>query len=1840
MYIDHRYEVLESLGSGSWANVFKVRDIRSNNIYTLKLFQYLASDELYSHFSAEEMHHITKIEHPNLNHVIDFGHVGDHIYYISDYFEGKTLANFRFSKGKVNQIFDIAVQTCYALHALHIQNILHKDLKLENVLYRIEGKSLILKLIDFGFTKIDTTKDTQMVSGTLPYLAPEIFLGKPASKASDFYALGVILYRLTTGSFPFSVDQINTLITGGHQYFIPNFPSELNKDIPPALEKFILRLLERNPDNRFSSSEEIVSYVNRIHHLEYPFSAEWSMINTLRFNSYIVREKYSHQLLDFIPALESSNGKIVSVIGGDGLGKDNILSLFRYHVLGGQYFIFDYECSRTDHEAFFALIKEFVQSLGKAEIEQYASLKQISEKLRRYLFDSEQEAKAVSQSVADLKIDFESVKSLLLDISARKPVIFIIRNFQHVHRHTIDFINFISPFIINQRIMVTLSCNDYNKINQINHTVMVNIPSLSRDESKAYINRLLPVSAPNEIIEELYYRSAGNPQFVKEILIDLAQKRKIYSDDTVHFPTDLANYIMPSRLLHSVYSRLSHITTTNYTHLQKLSIVQTPLTRELISYITKASDQELYNLLNDSTYNEIIIKQGKYYFFAFAEAKQRLYDESVAKQHVLVSKRVLKFYVNKDMLEVNTCQGIIKNALLAGDLLSVRNYYLKLFYLFNSEYEQERAYEAILNVLQLDLNSELGIPVRDIISDIYLFHDKTETTGYFDKALYLFEDTQRGEKKDAKKEIAPLAKGQFLALPDIFEKYFLLAAIRLMAEDTDMALEYLMQAEKLVSTGKQQLLIWLYLVQIYAKRDIGKMKKYLDLAQNQLMPLDLKIAFADRLAVYHSLVKDPDRAIKTIEDFLISIPPEHDTKVMIRLATMHNNLGVFYSEQKNIEEADEHLFAALSIWKRYNVKRYLGLIYNNISDLYLKQGITLLSEHYSEMGYHHADELNLTMTKALALLNQGEAKIKMGDFLRAETKLLECQALVLSKKSSTYLLSVQRNLALAKSKIIGFGHYFRFIQDSEPELIAGNIREMTPLVKTYFYYLNEMSNTKKLKKLIHKNVQINYKHIHEEEFYHNVLSLIALSEQDFETALSELKLAMRHAGEVNNNYAIAVFYVLQVSCYYGLNDVSRARELIELAMPIIKENQYRYWQCKLDILKVKLDLLVPDVPLRELLRAVESYIQQWSEYQYYQLNVELYQIKIQILIELKQDSLATVCYQNYRKYLEEITLDISNDDRQNYLLVNLYSLSSIRKFDLVPIVSRVKDLRHKWNEMLYNIANVYNVDRIKFLVEKGLSQVLSPWKFKLMQYSDKIQNYTCFQSYNTDMDSFIDAGFVSFIDKAFKSDNLVMFEANGNHLMIVPFQSGSKRIGFLLLSDNGEMEYTKQEMSIMRNVKQHLTALIIRIQDYGQITKRIEKMNQLMLITHELMRIVDINDLEHEIVSAFIDFTNSSRGFLIKRDSDGNNIYKVQLNNAKQILPTVSGLSKSALSLSQNTREMISTFNAVEDNRFKSAISVQDYVLHTIFCSPIMVDNTIFGYIYLDNMDENGREMYLNPEIISLLMEQTTIALKNAMLYENLLTKNSELNAFEMLKDEFMAIVSHELNTPLTTLQGHISRLKRNLYADEEERKEILSKVEGSVKKLILTTNDITTMNTYNLKKTLNVAPLPIEEILELIQQEVEILSRKRKMFIRLEIEKDLPRLKANWEAMHLMIYNLVLNAIRFTNDFGTVTIGARRSAFQQEKIDGKDSIVLYVQDNGIGMPEYQLKNVFRKFYELNEIYAHKSGTIEYRSSGLGLGLSTSKRIAELHGGNIWIKSKENEGTTVFITIPLKSVNR
>ena len=117
-----------------------------------------------------------------------------------------------------------------------------------------------------------------------------------------------------------------------------------------------------------------------------------------------------------------------------------------------------------------------------------------------------------------------------------------------------------------------------------------------------------------------------------------------------------------------------------------------------------------------------------------------------------------------------------------------------------------------------------------------------------------------------------------------------------------------------------------------------------------------------------------------------------------------------------------------------------------------------------------------------------------------------------------------------------------------------------------------------------------------------------------------------------------------------------------------------------------------------------------------------------------------------------------------------------------------------------------------------------------MVFSEKMGSYYAFLSYNWDPDLMLPAEFSPYIEQSFTSDNLVRFRYQQHNILIIPLLSGTRRIGFLVLSDKGELPYTPGELAIARSLKSHLAALIIRINDYEEITLRIEKMNQLINI--------------------------------------------------------------------------------------------------------------------------------------------------------------------------------------------------------------------------------------------------------------------------------------------------------------------------------------------------------------------------------------------------------------------------
>ncbi len=1815
MIIDSRYEVIERMGTGLWATVYKVQDIRTGNIYALKLFQKLDSEAFYERFSAEDMHHITKIEHPNLLQVVNFGNMGKHIYYLSEFCEGRSLSSFQFKKYNTELLYDIIVQICYALNALHLQNIVHKDLKPENIMYHIERNRPIVKVLDFGFAKIDFQKSQQTISGSLPYVAPEIYLGKGAQFASDYYSLGVTLYKITTGMHPFSVEQITNLIQGNQQTFIPKFPRELNKDIPPQLEKFILTLLEKNPGDRYPDIESIINYINRIQLKKYPFSQRRSAVTMLKFRSYFVRETHAHQLLDYIPLVQNGNGKLVVVIGGDGIGKNNMLSLFRYHLLNDDYYIFDYECSATNKDPFFALIKEFYFSM-KTNEKLSADLKNISEKLRMYLFESEESAGKVSENKDELRLDFTSTRNFLFHLSEEKPLIYIIRAGQYLTRETIDFVNSISKDMIERKILIIISVDDPSKVKGLIHSIQFRIEPFSRQQTTDYVQKLVQTAVPESFAKFIWKRSSGIPVFVRDILIDLTEKKKIWRRAKFNLNLDTSEYKLPKHLLHSIYNRLGHLSEEVYAYLQKLAAVNTPISKALAQTILDIDEKTFFFMIHDALNNEVLVARDDHYQFAFEEAKQRLLSECTEKQIKEVSKKVIEFYHDMEVSQISICRGIIENAKLADNYAEVRKYKLRLVQIYSQNYMQDEAFDMISEVISIDFSGKVKLNSKDLMHDLSVFSEKAELSGLIQKAL---------ERIEIIKE-----------LPDIFEKYYIRGTFHVGLDKYQSAREQFEKALDKSITGKQRIMAVIGIIwSSFRINDLETATRNIQLYDTIYMLPDLRVWFMDRKALVMGSTGQTSEAINMVEKFLAGLEMTDDTNFLVRLGSLYNNLAFLYISQKSIDEANTNFHRAREIWEKVNYIRSLGLVYNNIGDLALRQGDTQTAFDYFTKALDICEKVDQKRGQVLAYVNFGEAYIKLGEFQKAEASLNRAAKINKEIESLEYTYSIENNMALAKSKIKGFGHYYKFVANTYPDLIEGKVENFNPLVKTYFYYLYQIGNISQINQIIQNNAHLDFIKLHEEEFQYQLIGLRFIAIGDWKEALENLQKAKTYSERNKSAYAQAILNIREAECYIGLRLPEDASNALDRAQVMVDKYSFSYWKNLIDILRCDVDLLIRHIPLRKVLRQLLTLLEKVRGHEQFLLEIGILQRLVHIYNELSAPIKAKAYFNELKEAVASATDGIPVGDARLFALSMSLDRNDYREVKAPYIENRKKYYKEGWQEMLYDLFKLNEIERMKFFIDKTITNLLAPESYAIILTEERQKKRNPFLAYNMEEEELFSETLDELIEKALQENRIISRFIDGAHTVITPLRIRATQVGCLIIADAGEMDFKGVEMRMIKALKLHLTSILMRIREYGELSEKMKMLQQLMHVEQELFSIYDINKLEIEIVSFAINFTRYSRGFLIKKDEYGNYVYQVAMDDKNQLLSEWVNISKTLLSEVQMTKEPIYTINAMADNTFKNSISVQDYQLHSIYCAPIYVDNDLHGFLYLDNYNSARKEVPLNKDFMRIMLIQVSIALKNARQYDALMKKNLELHTLDTVKDNFIAIVSHELNTPLVSLQGYVNRLRKETDWQDEDQSKNLTKVEESVHKLLTTTKDIVTLNKYSMISSIHKEDTDLRSLLEEIAKKAELVSMDRHMNIQLEIPEDLPRVDINWEACDLMIYNLVLNSIRFTKDFGKIVIGARHSAFPREKIDDKPSVVFYVQDNGIGIPVHEQENIFKKFYEVNDLWSHKSGFVEYRSSGLGLGLATSRRIAELHNGMIWVKSKEGEGTTVFIAIPL-----
>jgi serine/threonine protein kinase len=261
-----RYEVLEKIGGGGMAIVYKGMDLLLNRAVTIKVLreQFVSEDDFIKRFKREAQA-VAKLSHPNIVSIYDVGHEQDFHYLVMEYVEGQNLKEVIVQKAPMDPLeaIDYLIQILDALEHAHESGVIHRDIKPHNILVTKTGK---VKVTDFGIAQA-VTSATQTFSGTVvgsvQYISPEQAKGEATGIYTDIYSAGVVLYELLTGVLPFTGDNaIGVALKHIQSDFIP--PSQIAEGVPASLERVVLKAMTKDPVYRFQSASEMKMALEKI----------------------------------------------------------------------------------------------------------------------------------------------------------------------------------------------------------------------------------------------------------------------------------------------------------------------------------------------------------------------------------------------------------------------------------------------------------------------------------------------------------------------------------------------------------------------------------------------------------------------------------------------------------------------------------------------------------------------------------------------------------------------------------------------------------------------------------------------------------------------------------------------------------------------------------------------------------------------------------------------------------------------------------------------------------------------------------------------------------------------------------------------------------------------------------------------------------------------------------------------------------------------------------------------------------------------------------------------------------------------------------------------------------------------------------------------------------------------------------------------------------------------------------------------------------------------------------------------------------------------------------------
>ena len=675
-----RYRVDEKLGEGGMGVVYRAHDTLLDRPVAIKtLSPHLLGEEGLKRL-LREAQSAAKLTHPNIVAVYDVIEDRDARVIVMEYVAGRTLREVIPLPWR--EAVEVVTQVCRALDYAHTQGVVHRDIKPENVVITPDGTA---KVMDFGLARSEGRSrltQTGMIVGTVAYMAPEQAVSGQADARSDLYSLGCVLYQMVTGKAPFEADDPISVISM-HVNVPPVAPRFHNPEIPTTLESIVLRLLAKDPTERYASADELAHILGTaLAPLETPEAAPTveaqlagpSLLEMMARGRLVDREEELGALKGSLESMLSGRGHVVLVAGEPGIGKTRLAQeLLVFARLRGCLASVGrcYEQEVTIPylpvaEALRAMVREVADDrLGTLVAPYAAELVKLVPELSLRMRDLHP-SPPLEPDQERLRL-YENVTAFLGGAARTRPTVFLLDDLHWADAATLQLLRYLARNIRNDRILLVGTYRDVEL--DRTHPLSTALREMNRERlyTRVLVRRLTPEHVAemirsvfqsrqpvsNEFRDLIYRETEGNPFFVEEVLKHLVEVGTLYIVESRWERKEIHEIEVPQSVREVIGRRLERLSSQCVEVLTVAAAIGREFDFDVLRAAMAGDGQpqpgeadmgRLLDLLEEGLQSQLITEErtqeGVRYNFAHALVRETLYDGLSLRRKMLLHERI------------------------------------------------------------------------------------------------------------------------------------------------------------------------------------------------------------------------------------------------------------------------------------------------------------------------------------------------------------------------------------------------------------------------------------------------------------------------------------------------------------------------------------------------------------------------------------------------------------------------------------------------------------------------------------------------------------------------------------------------------------------------------------------------------------------------------------------------------------------------------------------------------------------------------------------------------------------------------------------------------------------------------------------------------------------------------------------------------------------------------------------------------------------------------------------------------------------------------------------------